>query len=304
MSDDKGYKDKREFTCTGCGKKIMLTKFASQKTCKCDECKANGVQTNQQIVEEALKNMPAKKSRQKSTGATKTCKCIKCGIDVEVSKFMSADKVLCPECKGTGARAIDFTPKVDLSKLDKSKLLPIEEYEVNDLIIQNKRLREVKCPACGHEYMKPLMIVDWSQFGLIIDYQCHNCFLKMTISEQCNRKLNIYSPGKRFDYTGEEIRGIGITYAEHSRIVNSLRKLIGILDEHDIQIDDEFKPYRWKNEKPVPIGYEIPSEDIFVKTIHEVIEKLKNADEVVDTTELADKLEEILKGDNDNAEST
>ena len=56
MADDKGYKDTKEFTCTGCGKKIILTKFASQKTCKCDECKANNVPINPQIVEEALKN--------------------------------------------------------------------------------------------------------------------------------------------------------------------------------------------------------------------------------------------------------
>ena len=51
MADDKGYKDTKEFTCTGCGKKIILTKFASQKTCKCDECKANNVPINPQIVE-------------------------------------------------------------------------------------------------------------------------------------------------------------------------------------------------------------------------------------------------------------
>ena len=43
MADDKGYKDTKTFICTGCGKEIVLTKFASQKTCKCDECKKNNV---------------------------------------------------------------------------------------------------------------------------------------------------------------------------------------------------------------------------------------------------------------------
>ena len=100
MADDKGYKDTKEFTCTGCGKKIILTKFASQKTCKCDECKANNVPINRQIVEEALKNN-GPKVRQKSEGATKICNCINCGKPTEVSKFMSASKVLCDVWKGT-----------------------------------------------------------------------------------------------------------------------------------------------------------------------------------------------------------
>lgn len=40
--EDKGYKDKKEFICTGCGCTEMATKFASQKTFLCKKCKENG----------------------------------------------------------------------------------------------------------------------------------------------------------------------------------------------------------------------------------------------------------------------
>mgnify|MGYP006991665260 CR=1 FL=1 len=58
--------------------------------------------------------------------------------------------------------------------------------------IANRRLREVECPACGYKYMKPLNVIDWSQFGLIVHYQCQECYLTMNISEQCKRQMKIY----------------------------------------------------------------------------------------------------------------
>ena len=63
MADDKGYKDTKEFTCTGCGKKIILTKFASQKTCKCDECKANMTNTLKNALDRPKAPEPKKPVR-------------------------------------------------------------------------------------------------------------------------------------------------------------------------------------------------------------------------------------------------
>lgn len=322
MADDKGYKDTKEFVCTGCGKKIILTKFASQKTCKCDECKANNVPVNPAIVEEALKSNPPKERKKSDGGATKMLPCIKCGTMTEVSKFMSAQKVLCDACKGvapikgTGGTQL----QVDKSKLSSVKLAPIEEYEMNGEIIANKRLREVKCPACGHEYMKPLMVIDWSQFGLIIHYQCQECYTTINLSEQNRRPLKIYSPGKQFDYTGRQIRELGMSWKESSRLGNALCVLIEICEQNNINIDEVFKnfsdtvpPYRFENNKPVPKGFVVPPEDEWIHTIHQAYELLENAKrvgseedipegsrwiEISDTlaTQIADKLNKLLKG--------
>ena len=244
-SKEESYKEKKEFICTGCGKKIMLTKFASQKTCKCDECKANNIPVNPDIVAQALaSNPPKERKRSENTGNTKIRPCIKCGKDTEVSKFMSDAKVLCDECKGVSARTIQpkgLAPRiqVDMSKLDKSRLLPIEEYETNEAYIKNTRLRSVECPACGHKYMKPTMVIDWSQFGLIIGYQCQECLTTITLSEQCDRVIKTHSPGVRFDYTGQAIKELGLSSKESSRYVNIIRKLIKTLDDNNITIDDD-----------------------------------------------------------------
>lgn len=282
MADvDKGYADKKIFICTGCGKEILLTKFASQKTCKCDECKANNVPVNPDIVAKALaKNPPKERKSSGDTGSTKIRPCIKCGKEVEVSKFMSDQKVMCDECKGVDTKQ----PKgivqriiPDMSKLDMSKILPIEEYEVNEICIKNKKLRSVTCPACGHNYMKPNMVIDWSQFGLVISYQCHICKTTALISEQTNIIIRRHSSGIRFDYTGQEITGT-ISAVEQSRYVNIIRKLIKQLDEHNIKIDDdEIVPFRWKNEKPIPIGYEVPESDKLLKAIDDVIHVLEDS---------------------------
>lgn len=276
---DKGYGDKKMFICTGCGKEIMLTKFASQKTCKCDECKEKNVPVNPDIVAKALaKNPPKERKRVDTTpsGATKIRPCIKCGKETEVSKFMSDQKVMCNECKGVGTSdetRVAPRMQVDMSKLDRSKILPIEEYEVNEICIKNSRLRSVPCPACGHHYMKPNMVVDWSQFGLIISYQCPSCYTTMMLSEQTDRPIKHHSPGVRFDYTGHQIRELGMNGVEQSRYVNIIRKLIKQLDDNNIKIDDdEIVPYRWKNEKPVPIGFEVPESDKLLKVIDDAFE--------------------------------
>lgn len=280
---DKGYGDKKMFICTACGKEILLTKFASQKSCKCDECKASNAPINDEIVAMALKKNPPKERKgvdSTPTGATKIRPCIKCGKETEVSKFMSDQKVLCDECKGvdTGQpKGLSQRLVVDASKLDKSKLLPIEEYEVNELCIRNSRLRSVVCPACGHNYMKPNMVIDWSQFGLIISYQCPECLTTSMISEQTDRVIKRHSAGVRFDYTGRQIENM-LNGVEQSRYVNIIRKLIKQLDDNNIKIDDdEIVPFRWKNEKPIPIGFEVPPVDRILEPISRVINVLDNS---------------------------
>ena len=314
MNKEESYKETKEFICTGCGKTIVLTKFASQKTCRCDECKSNDIPVNQEIVAKALKKKPPKQRHVKqNTGNTKECQCIKCGNMVTVSKFMSAKKVLCSDCKGesTNTRYTrDNAPrlKIDSSKIDRSKLAPIEEYEVNDAIIANRNLRNVKCPSCGHEYVTPLSIVDWSQFGLIIQYQCPECLLTMTVSEQARRRLGRYSPSKRFDYTGQQIKELGISYTNHSRLANIVEKLITKLEDNNIEIGDdiEYPPYRWKNDRPVPTGFVIPPKDVWIDTIDKICKLVECADHTADDIHiskesadmLVNKLRNILKGEN------
>ena len=318
MGEDKGYKDTKEYICTGCGKTIILTKFASQKTCRCDECKANNVPTNPDIVAKALEKNPPKERKKAEGGATKICKCINCGEDVEVTKFMSASKVLCNKCKGVSDSSNTshrVSMVVDKSKLSKINMPPIEEYEMNGGMIANKRLQKVVCPACGHEYMKPIMIIDWSPFGLVIQYQCPDCYTSINLSEQTREPIKIHTPAIQFDYTGRQVREISTSLAESSRLANALCILIEKCEQCNINIDDVFAnfsetipPYKWLNDRPVEKGFVIPEEDIWIHTVHQAYELLKNAERVdgeddkyvkiSDTlaTQIADKLNELLGG--------
>lgn len=316
MPDDKGYKDTKEFICTGCRKKIILTKFASQKNCKCEECKLNNVPTDPDIVAEALKTNPPKERKKSDGGDTKTLPCISCGTLTEVSKFMSAQKVLCDKCKGTSSSTIGSSARlqVDRSKLSKIKIAPLEEYEMNSGLIRNRNLRQVKCPSCGHEHMKPLMIADWSQYGLIIHYQCPSCLLLMNISEQCNHEMKIYKAHQSFDYTGNQVREITINHMEHTRMSNILNALIQICDKNNIKIDeifDEFgdsvPPYRFINQKPVPTGFVVPQEDIWISTVQqakEFIDDHMDIDNIRESIKISNKLNDLLKGGNENVSGT
>lgn len=311
MADDKGYKDTKPFVCTGCGKQIILTKFASQKTCKCEECKTNNVPINPEIVAKALQKNPPKERKQSSGSATKILPCIKCGKDTEVSKFMSAQKVLCNECKGSAPVSTGKKLVVDRSRLSMVNMPPIEEYEMNVGIIANRRLREVPCPSCGHNYMKPLMVVDWSQFGMVINYQCQDCYTTMTISEQCKSKIRKHSPSEQFDYTGRQVRELGMSWRDSSRLGNALCILIEECEKNNINIDEVFKdfndtipPYQFETDKPVSKGFVIPAEDKWIHTVHQAYELLKNANSVDNNitipselaTQIADKLNTLLKG--------
>lgn len=316
MTKEESYRETKPFICTGCGKTIILTKFASQKTCRCDECKANNVPTNPDIVAEALKKNPPKKRKKANGGDTKICQCINCGEDVEVTKFMSASKVLCNKCKGVSSSSSNRAEMVvDRSKFNKIKMPPIEEYEMNGGMIANKRLQKVVCPACGHEYMKPIMIIDWSPFGLVIQYQCTDCYTTINLSEQTREPIKIHTPAIQFDYTGRQIRELSTSLAESSRLANALCILIEKCEQNNINIDDVFTdfsesvpPYKWLNDRPVEKGFVVPEEDIWIHTVHQAYELLKNAERVdgeddkyvkiSDTlaTQIADKLNELLGG--------
>ena len=315
--DDKGYKDTKEFICTGCGKTIVLTKFASQKTCRCDECKAKDVPINPDIVADALKKNPPKDRKKSSGGETKIVQCVKCGQTISVSKFMSASKALCDECKGVASNGTPSKKiQIDKSRLGLVKIAPIEEYDMNIGIIRNKSLREVSCPSCGHKYMRPLMVVDWSQFGLVVEYQCQKCYTVVNLSEQHKRPLKIHNPSERFDYTGTEIKDLGVSMKENSRLANALCKLIDICEKNEIAIDDAFNefsctlpPYRFENDKPVPKGFVIPPEDVWIKTVHDAYELLKNSRDSIEldkdkylekSKDISDKLDKLLKGENYN----
>ena len=263
----KGYDDQREFSCVCCGKKVMLTKFASAKTAKCPECKSAGKQANPELV-------PAKQSKVKAeiSGNTKTLPCTKCGAMVEVSKFMSAAKVLCPDCKDSGTMAPRL--KIDVSKVDRSKMPTIEDYNVLPSNIANKKLRSVTCPACGEPHMRILNILDYSTFGLIIHYQCDSCKLLVSVSEQCKFKCSTQKAGHMYDYSGHEIEDL-MDGIKSTRLHGTIDKLYSLVKEHNIPLEGvELPPYLYEEDKPVPVGFVIPRGDKDIKAVQDAIQLL------------------------------
>lgn len=263
MSNDertaKGYNDKKEFICVCCGKTVLLTKFASAKTAKCEECKSSGAQPNQDI----LSNIQSTKSKSNKpvvmAGSTKVCKCTQCGEDTTVSKFMSESKVICNSCKGmTDDNISGELPhiKVDITKLDKSTLPNIEDYYVLPSVINNPRLRDVTCPACGKESMKILQINDSSaDRGLVLAYQCTGCFTLVNISEQCRYICEPRKPGHMFNYRGEEIKSL-LPAIRDTQLRNALEYLIKLAQDNNIEISGiDIPPYR-KCDKQIPIGFD------------------------------------------------
>ena len=99
MTKEESYKETKVCKCTSCGVDVTVTKFASAAKVLCPDCKKSGKQPNASI----LASIPTKKIEQRSKyggGDTKVLPCIKCGKEVTVTKFASAAKVLCDECKG------------------------------------------------------------------------------------------------------------------------------------------------------------------------------------------------------------
>lgn len=265
----KGYDDKKEFTCVCCGKKVMLTKFASAKTAKCPECKSAGKQADPNLV-------PVKQAKVKAeiSGNTKTLPCTKCGTMVEVSKFMSAAKVLCENCKDDGA--VPFKIKIDVSKVNRDTMPTIEDYNVLPSNIANRKLREVTCPACGHPHMRIINILDYSTFGLVIEYQCNSCKLLMNVSEQCKFRCRTRKMGTLYDYSGHAIEDMldGIV---STRLHGTLDKLYSTIKEHNIPLEGiEFPPYLLEQDKPVPVGFTIPRGDKDIKAVQDAIQLLED----------------------------
>lgn len=266
---NKGYDDKKEFSCVCCGKKIMLTKFASAKTAKCPECKSAGKQVDPNLVP-----TPVQSSKPEISGNTKTLPCIQCGTMVEVSKFMSANKVLCDNCKGISSNTEPLKLKVDVSKVNTDTMPTIEDYNVLPSIIANKNLRDITCPACGEQHMRIINILDYSSFGLIIHYQCSKCKLLVNISEQCKIRCKTQKPGYLYDYSGRVIEELMSTLTS-TRVHGTLDKLYSIIKEHNIEIEGiKLPPYLFQEDRPVPVGFTIPRGDMDIKTIEDMINVL------------------------------
>ena len=265
----KGYDDKKEFTCVCCGKPVLLTKFASAKTAKCPECKSAGKQINPDFV-------PTTSSRRKSeiTGDTKTLPCIKCGTMVEVSKFMSAAKVLCDDCKGDGTMPSKL--KIDVSKINHDTMPSVEDYNVLPSNIANKKLRDVTCPACGEPHMRILNIMDYSSFGIIVHYQCNKCKLLMSASEQCKFRCKTQKIGHMYDYSGHDIDDL-LDAITSTRLHGTLDRLYTIIKEHNIPLEGiELPPYLYAEDKPVPVGFTIPRGDKDIKAVEDTIKLLED----------------------------
>lgn len=283
----KGYDDKKEFTCVCCGKKILLTKFASAKTAKCQECKSSGRQVNPELI-------PIKTTKTKTeiSGNTKILPCTKCGTMVEVSKFMSASKVLCEYCKDDGYKPSKLN--IDISKINRDTMPTIEDYNVLPSNIANKRLRDVICPACGEHHMRIINIMDYSSFGLIIEYQCNKCKLLMNISEQCKFRCKTRKMGCLYDYSGHEIEDM-IDGIESTRLYGTINRLYNVIKEHNIQLEGiELPPYLYEEDKPVPVGFTIPKEDKWIKIIEDTIQFLESKE---DSEDIVKKLKELFKED-------
>ena len=288
----KGYDDKKEFTCVCCGKPVMLTKFASAKTAKCQECKDTKRPINPDLVP---KSKPKQNMQYNSISNTKVLPCIKCGKPTEVSKFMSAAKVLCEDCKGDGnTHIMTSNIKVDVSKVNKDTMPHISDYNILPSNIANEKLRDITCPACGEKHMRILNILDYSPHGLIIHYQCNKCKLLVSVSEQCYFRCHTHKLGHMYDYSGHAIEGL-INHITSSRLHGTLDKLYKVINEHNIKVEGiELPPYRYEEEKPVPVGFVIPEEDRWIKTIEDTIQFLEGKE---DSEDIVKKLKELFKED-------
>jgi hypothetical protein len=200
---------------------------------------------------------------------------------VEVSKFMSASKVLCDNCKGHNT-ATPAKLKVDVSKVNKDTMPMIEDYNILPANIANTKLRNVTCPACGEPHARILNILDYSEFGLIIHYQCNKCKLLISVSEQCKFRCKTHKMGLLYDYSGHEIGDLLDSIAS-TRIHNTLDKLYKTIKENNIEIEGiELPPYLYAEDKPVPVGFTIPRGDRDIKAIDDTIKLLERLQDFED----------------------
>lgn len=294
MTKEDSYKETKECPCIACGKSVTVTKFASAKKVMCNECKNSGASANPDLVSAATK---PQEPRAKYGGETKDCPCIQCGTMVTVTKFASASKVLCSECKGESTSTGGMVDvRIDMSKLDRNVVPPIEEYVATPALVANSALRNIQCPACKFEYMKMIKILDWSDRGLIIHYQCPDCFLLLSVSEQSKQPIGYMNEGTVFDYSGAAIEDL-MNGIKSTRANGSIQRLMGILKDHNIEVDGlDLPPYLCENDRPVPIGYRIPRDDPSIKAVDDAIKYLEvSAKELCDDAEIAENADIVKR---------
>ena len=247
MTDSKGYDQKKEFKCVSCGCMTMATKFASASKVQCDKCKADKRLPDPEILKEIEESKKKKVSADKAEvdpnvpADKKKSKCIKCGTEVLIGKFASHNKTMCDDCKGVSKdddgeyREI----KIDLSKVDREQLPDMAYGFVSPVVINNRRLRNVDCPACGHEDMKIIKILDANPVrGLVIMYQCHTCLTALTLSEQSITKLKPSPEHVIFNYRAEQIIDM-LEDITDVRARNTIDYLMELLKSNDIPVDGE-----------------------------------------------------------------
>lgn len=237
-----GYDGKKVFRCISCGRDVLTTKFASALKVQCDDCKRDKLPPNQDILDSIKSDRVAKTNTVVHDDSIpdnkKKAKCVQCGVDILIGKFASAKTCLCDECKGVGSSPDDIENelKIDLSKLDRSTLPDIDQMYVMPSLISNRRLRQVPCPACGHEHMKIIKIVDASPLlGLVLVYQCYKCNTGVTISEQNIQRMKPAPMHRVFNYRGEEIHDM-ISTVQDTRMRNALEYMMRLCTDNGIDI--------------------------------------------------------------------
>ena len=123
--------------------------------------------------------------------------------------------------------------------------------------------------------MRILNILDYSDKGLIIHYQCNRCKLLLSVSEQCSTRCATHKAGIIYDYSGRAIEDL-ISSISSTRIHGTIDKLYSIIKEHNINIEGiELPPYLYAEDKPVPVGFTIPRGDKDIKAIENTIKLLE-----------------------------
>jgi DNA-directed RNA polymerase subunit RPC12/RpoP len=211
--------------CRKCGRSVTVTKFASAAKVECEQCKGRG------------------KSGGIPDGPTKVCKCVVCGKDVVVTKFATPTNVRCPECKtGAGGRPVkhrvteedesDITPlDIDLSASD---IFHDDDLLIHPAMIKNERLREVKCPTCDR-VMKIIRIMDSSQWGDVVMYQCPGDMTTVLVSEQAKHMMPAMKKSQAFDYRGDTIKG-HVTSMGSTRDKNIISYLLQLCEDNGVEI--------------------------------------------------------------------
>jgi hypothetical protein len=151
---------------------------------------------------------------------TKVCKCVDCGTNVEVSKFMSATKVKCSECK-EGRKTISEPQKEEngpTTTPEPQKTREIPRKAKEDIPIApvgvgrvdgkpNKALMNLCCPFHTYQKMEIIGVIKSEKWGDIVDFQCRvrGCWCKVTISQQNQHIGPVKTTGDGLEYEADEV---------------------------------------------------------------------------------------------------